>query len=539
MALAAGALVRHLAGSSADVSVAGLGPAGGATIALGGLVAAFVKLVSAVGAARARAQLVGAASEHLREEVLEARLAGEVSQPGHDDHGPAPKLATERAARDLAALTTHVREVELALDAGVLRAARALFELVPVAVALVLVDPWLAAGALLVLAPFGAALSRLRRGLGARQARVLVETESLLAAADDAVTHADLFRVYGAEDRARATVRSAGARVAELGTWVAVRGALLSSGNEVLGALALLAVVAGQGALPAANRAQVVPFSVVFFLAYKPMRDLSDARLAWSKGEAALGAIARAVGGVLGARGTASGGAPPPSLAAAPLDGLVCRGLVLAHVGGAPIDLTLAPGEIVGIVAPTGHGKTSLLRVLLGLSLPERGEVTYGARALSVELGPRERPFAWVPQDAALVAGTVLDNVVLGGRVDEAAARSALDSVSGGRLGARADGDPSALSGGERQWVALARALVSGRPILLLDEPTSGLDAESQTRVLEAISSLRGTRTVVLVTHRLEALSVCDRVYDLEARAFVERGPLAGDAPGRQTRAIS
>ncbi|MBL9112859.1 MAG: hypothetical protein JNM74_26470, partial [Myxococcales bacterium] len=68
---------------------------------------------------------------------------------------------------------------------------------------------------------------------------------------------------------------------------------------------------------------------------------------------------------------------------------------------------------------------------------------------------------------------------------------------------------------------------------------TSGLDAESQTRVLEAISSLRGTRTVVLVTHRREALSVCDRVYDLEARAFVERGPWAGDAPGRPTRAIS
>lgn len=528
MALAAGALVRVLAGSSVDVGVAGLAPAGGAAIALGGLVAALVKLVSAVGAARARAQLVGAASEHLREEVLEARLAGEVSQPGHDDHGPAPKLATERAARDLAALTTHVREVELALDAGVLRAARALFELVPVAVALLLVDPWLAAGALLVLAPFGAVLSRLRRGLGARQARVLVETESLLAAADDAVTHAELFRVYGAEDRARATVRSAGARVAELGTWVAVRGALLSAGNEVLGALALLAVVAGQGALPAANRAHVIPFSVVFFLAYKPMRDLSDARLAWSKGEAALGAIARAVGGVLGALGTASGGAPPPSLASAPLEALVCRGLVLPHVGGAPIDLALTPGEIVGIVAPTGHGKTTLLRVLLGLSRPERGVVTFGARELLAELVPRERPFAWVPQDAPLVAGTVLENVALGGRVDEATARSALATVSGGRLGARAEGDPSTLSGGERQWVALARALVSGRPVLLLDEPTSGLDGESQARVLEAIAGLRGARTVVLVTHRLEALSVCDRVYDLEARVFVERGPVGG-----------
>ena len=71
------------------------------------------------------------------------------------------------------------------------------------------------------------------------------------------------------------------------------------------------------------------------------------------------------------------------------------------------------------------------------------------------------------------------------------------------------------LSGGERQWVALARALASQQPVLLLDEPTSGLDAEAQDQVLAAIALLRGRRTVLLVTHRQEPLRIADRVLQL------------------------
>lgn len=521
MALAAGALVRGLAlGPMDGRSTFGVGSLALACI---GVISALGKLATNVGAAHTRATLVSHTVERVRCSVLEARLRGHMRHPGQEDHGASSELAAPRPARELASLTTHVREVEVGLDQGVLRALRSMAELVPVLVALVVVDAKLAAGAVVVLAPFAWALSRLRRGLKTRQARALRESEALLAAADDAVTYADLFRVFRAEDRARGTLRALAARIAEASRFVTTRAALLSSGNEVLGALALLVVVAGSSLFLPAERAALVPFSVVFFLAYKPIRDFSDGRVAWSKGEAALDAIASStpLADDVGAPVLVDGGDPPPSFA---LDSLVLEALLLPHSDVPTLDLTIAAGEIVGIVAPTGTGKTTLFRVLLGLEPPASGVVRYGARALASSDGPGARPFAWAPQDAPLVAGSVTENVALGATAD---AKTNLDIEANAALAAvgatdltLADRDvlrgTRALSGGERQWVGLARALAAGRPVLLLDEPTNGLDAASQARVLGALRSLRGKHTVLFATHRRDALLICDRVLDLE-----------------------
>ncbi|HWL87265.1 MAG TPA: ATP-binding cassette domain-containing protein, partial [Polyangiaceae bacterium] len=147
------------------------------------------------------------------------------------------------------------------------------------------------------------------------------------------------------------------------------------------------------------------------------------------------------------------------------------------------------------------------------------GSVRYGGVALTdAAIGPRARPFAWVPQDAPLLLDTLEANVRVS--PDAAPVWASLDALGAGhlvtRLGARRLGsDERPVSGGERQWIALARALATKMPVLLLDEPTSGLDGDAQARVLAAIGRLRGRRTVILVTHRSEPLAVADVVVKL------------------------
>jgi ABC-type multidrug transport system fused ATPase/permease subunit len=138
----------------------------------------------------------------------------------------------------------------------------------------------------------------------------------------------------------------------------------------------------------------------------------------------------------------------------------------------------------------------------------------YAGEDLSnAELGPGARPFAWVPQDAMLVTGTILDNVALWSG-DEEHARAALEAVGAHALLARATDRVGpggrALSGGERRLVAIARALASGSPVLLLDEPTEGLDPDAEAAVLSALVELRGTRTLIVVSHRPSVAAIAD-----------------------------
>src|SRR5262245_51156127 len=105
-------------------------------------------------------------------------------------------------------------------------------------------------------------------------------------------------------------------------------------------------------------------------------------------------------------------------------------------------------------------------------------------------------------------------------RSDADRAVAALDAIGGRALAERQRERVHAggieLSGGERQWIAIARAVASDQPVLLLDEPTSGLDSDAQRRVLDALARLRGSRTIVIVTHRPEPLAIADQVIVLD-----------------------
>jgi ABC-type transport system involved in cytochrome bd biosynthesis fused ATPase/permease subunit len=153
-----------------------------------------------------------------------------------------------------------------------------------------------------------------------------------------------------------------------------------------------------------------------------------------------------------------------------------------------------------------------------------------------------------VPQDSPLLAATLEANVSLGAPADSLAVLQGLGAhrLAADATGRRIGAGGLAMSGGERQWIALARALATTQPVLLLDEPTSGLDVASERGVIAALSALRGRRSILLVTHRPELVELADVVVHLEADAVrVENGPVRGrggpaapspddDAPARR-----
>jgi ABC-type multidrug transport system fused ATPase/permease subunit len=465
----------------------------------------------------------------VRLELLDALLSRHrLRQPRQNDHGPDP-------AASVLALTERVRDVEAGLAWGLLGGLRAVAQLIPLALVLALLSARMAAVAVAVLAGFGWLLGRVRAGYRESTSRASRDQGKLLEAADECVRHADLWVTYGAQSKARAGMQSLGRRLAEGSARLAAKAALLSGTNEVLGAAALVVALAAQrgGALGSGlDGSTLLAFAVPFFLAYRPLRELSDARLAIVRAQAAYDELRRVAGFGAPLESPASG--VPDATANRrvwPLGVLELRSLRLPRGACGPVTMRIEPGEVVVIVGPTAVGKTTLLRTLLGLERAAGGEILFDGVALAdAPAGPNARPFAWVPQDAPLLADTLASNVSLGnGNADSVEALEPLGAghlvevLQGARLGAGGRG----VSGGERQWIALARAIATRQPVVVLDEPTSGLDPAAQRAVLAAIAALRGRRTVILVTHRSEPMAIADLVVHLEPKRAVMDRPAA------------
>jgi ABC-type multidrug transport system fused ATPase/permease subunit len=197
------------------------------------------------------------------------------------------------------------------------------------------------------------------------------------------------------------------------------------------------------------------------------------------------------------------------------------------------IELAINRGEFVGIVGPTGCGKSTLIKAALGLQADFLGEVrVFGSqlRALSKEL-LAER-ICYLPQEPFIMAGTLRDNLqILRRHASDDELRQALSSASAAEttwalgLDTLIHEGGRNLSGGQRQRLSLARAFLSKADLYLVDEATSQLDAVTEERVTQALMLHCAGKTVITIAHRLKALAMVSRVLVLEHGKIVQDGP--------------
>jgi ATP-binding cassette, subfamily B, bacterial PglK len=199
------------------------------------------------------------------------------------------------------------------------------------------------------------------------------------------------------------------------------------------------------------------------------------------------------------------------------------------------VSLEVSRGEAVGIIGSSGAGKSTLVDVLLGLLAPSTGSIEVDGRSIATNVRGWQRLIGYVPQSIYLIDDTIRKNVAFGvseREIDDRAVNRALyaaqldDFVQSlpngietivGERGVR-------LSGGQRQRIGIARALYHDPEVLVLDEATSSLDTETERGVMDAVRDLLGSKTIIIVAHRVSTVSYCSRVYRMEEGRVVGSG---------------
>lgn len=198
------------------------------------------------------------------------------------------------------------------------------------------------------------------------------------------------------------------------------------------------------------------------------------------------------------------------------------------------ISFDINPGETVALVGPSGQGKTTIIRLLLSLIHPSNGDLyisNYEDGNKGVVCKDHRELISYIPQGNTLFSGTIRDNISYGNNnasfediVGACEAACALDFINDlddkfdTKLGEKGHG----ISEGQAQRIAIARAFLRTKPILILDEATSALDAITEISVLRAIKNLKHKPTCIIITHRPGALAICDRILRLENGNLIE-----------------
>ena len=200
------------------------------------------------------------------------------------------------------------------------------------------------------------------------------------------------------------------------------------------------------------------------------------------------------------------------------------------------ISINFKSGDSIGIIGPSGSGKTSLIDVILGLLVPQEGEIVCNGKSLSEFLVEWRSQCAYLPQEVFLIDNSLRRNVALGIKDSDIDEKRLLEALRQARLyellEQLSDGVETMLgehgvrlSGGQRQRVALARAFYHKRNILIMDEATSSLDNETELEIVDEIKHLKGKKTMIVIAHRLSTIQHCTRIYRLENGEITDSGP--------------
>ncbi|MET9620273.1 thiol reductant ABC exporter subunit CydD [Streptomyces sp. NPDC006464] len=364
----------------------------------------------------------------------------------------------------------------------------------------------------------------------------------------DVVAGLPTLKVFG---RAKAQAESIRAITSEYrqATMRTLRIAFLSSfALELLSTLSVALVAVGIGMRLVHGDLDLYTGLVILILApeaYLPIRQVGAQYHAAAEGLAAAEEIFE----VLESPAPQGGTAAVPASAGLELENVTVRHPGRAEPSLDSVSLTVAPGETVALVGPSGAGKSTLLDVVLGFATPEAGgTVKVGGVDLgTLSLEEWRSTIAWVPQRPYLFAGTIAENVRLArpDASDDAVRRALRDAGADSFVAELPEGagtllgeDGAGLSAGQRQRLALARAFLADRPLLLLDEPTAALDGETEAAVVDAVRRLAQGRTVLLVVHRPALLAIADRVVPIGFARAAAAEAEPGTAP-RTPRPVS
>ncbi|MEU9994675.1 thiol reductant ABC exporter subunit CydD [Streptomyces sp. NPDC050848] len=341
----------------------------------------------------------------------------------------------------------------------------------------------------------------------------------------DVVAGLPTLKVFG---RAKAQAESIRAITSEYrqATMKTLRIAFLSSfALELLATLSVALVAVTIGMRLVHGELDLYTGLVILVLApeaYLPIRQVGAQYHAAAEGLAAAEEIFE----VLEASANEHGTGAVPASTRIELENVTVRHAGRSEASLDAASLVVEPGETVALVGPSGVGKSTLLDVVLGFAAPEPGGSVRvgGAELASLDVEEWRSRIAWVPQRPYLFAGTIAENIRLArpDASDEAVREALRDAGADGFVGSLPEGvdtligeDGVGLSAGQRQRLALARAFLADRPLLLLDEPTAALDGETEAAVVDAVRRLTVGRTVLLVVHRPALLAVADRVVEL------------------------